>query len=478
MNRAGLLGAMLCLLGSHLSAAPANDLCTGAEIIPGSGPFPFFSTVVSDVSSATTIGDPGAPSCSSTGATHSVWYQFAPNITGLYTLSVSDDTATTIPDTVLALYSSGGGCGGPLVPVACNDDSGSLGSAISTNLNAGTLYYAVVWVSPFSAPLTNGHGAVQLKVSRPSIPANDVCSGAEVIPSSGPFPYLTSIADNSLAGTLSDPPAPPCLSTDSRSIWYSFTPATTTTYTLSTCSETATTVYDTAMAIYTGTCGSLTNYACNDDNCGGRAAITTTLNAGTTYRIVVWESGTDPYTPGETSIQIRITGLFPPSAITSPANGITSTGAVFRAIVNPNGAATTAWFDYGPGTNYVLSTAPQIIGSGTTNVIITQAQGLNAIRTNFFRVRATNILGTSSGSNASFVWSSVRPTLDQPSMSGGKINLQFTGAVHQSYLVLTSANLTTWSTLGQASDNGIGAFTFQDSINPAFPRKFYRILAP
>lgn len=42
---------------SASAAAPSNDTCPGAEIVPGAGPFPW-STATHDVSGATTTGDP------------------------------------------------------------------------------------------------------------------------------------------------------------------------------------------------------------------------------------------------------------------------------------------------------------------------------------------------------------------------------------------------------------------------------------
>jgi hypothetical protein len=463
-------------------AAPVNDLCAGAESIPGSGPFPYFSSITADVSTATTTGDPAAPACSSAGASHSIWYRFTPTATALYTLSVSEDTATTVPDTVMAVYSSPGGCAGPFSVISCNDDAGSLRSAISANLNAGTSYFILVWVSPFSSSLTNGHGAVQLKVSKPVAPANDGCSGAEVIPPNGPFPYLTAITDNTLAGSAGDPPAPQCQALYSRSVWYKFTPGAATTYTLSTCADTATTVYDTVMAIYTsaGACaGPFTLVACNDDSCGARASITTGLAAGTTYYIVIWESQADPYVPGETSVQLRISGLFPPTVATLPAASISSTGAMARATVNPNGAATTAWFDWGTTTNYTISTPAQSLGNGSSSVAVSASlNGLSNNQTYFYRIRATNVLGASAGTNLSFAWSAAAPRITNAGAGAGNFNFQFSGTSRQTYLIQFSTNLSTWATLGNAADNGNNTFSFQDPFPTNTPKRFFRVLLP
>src|SRR5687767_10068336 len=122
------------------ASPPPNDLCSGAEAIPSPGPFPFSSTVV-DIREATSVGDPGVPSCASFAVTNSVWYVFTPSSTALYTLSANTDTATTVNDTVMAIYTSAGGCSGPFTPAFCNDDAGDLQSAISAQLTGGLTYY-------------------------------------------------------------------------------------------------------------------------------------------------------------------------------------------------------------------------------------------------------------------------------------------------------------------------------------------------
>src|SRR5262249_29133740 len=127
-------------------------------------------------------------------------------------------------------------------------------------LNAGTTYYLVVWQFG-TLPPPAGQTAVQVRVSRRTLnsPANDQCSGAQVVPASGPFPYLTSpTADITDASTFGDPPAPTCQANVTRSVWYRFTPDVSGDYGLSTCADapTGTTVDDTVLAVYTSSSGS------------------------------------------------------------------------------------------------------------------------------------------------------------------------------------------------------------------------------
>ncbi|MDB6123149.1 MAG: hypothetical protein JWQ71_2142 [Pedosphaera sp.] len=476
--------AMACLLvltGRASAVPPANDTCAGAEVIPPSGPFPYFSTVTADVTGATTSGDPLAPTCVAGSISRSIWYRFTPSATKLYTISSGDDTATTVFDTVMAVYTSTGGCGGLYTRFACNDDSGGLRAAISATLNAGTTYYIVVWVSGSSAPAA-GSTAVQLRISQPVAPANDGCVGAEIIPSSGPFPYLTAVADITLATITGDPPAPSCNTNFSRSVWYRFVPGTSAVYTLSTCSDTATTVYDTLLTIYTspsGCGGPYTAVACNDNSCDARAAITTTLTAGTTYYIVIWEASANPYTPGETSVQLRISGFFPPTVNTVAASSVTSTGAVLNAVINPNNVLTTGWFEWGTTTNYGNVTAAQNLGNGSGNVLMSATLTGLATTTYFFRAKATNNLGTSLGINRTFARSLTPPQFNSfLHLPNGNFHSQFSGNPGQSYLIQASTNLVDWPVIGSPIDLGNGFFQFDDATAPSPPKRFYRVVSP
>lgn len=164
-----------------LAAAPANDLCAGAEVIPTT--LPVKTALISDITDATTTGDPGTPSCQAT-VSRSVWYAFTPAATGIYKIATCADqgTGTTVDDTVLAVYTSTAGCLGPFTQVAgaCDDDScgqETLQSTLSLQLTSGTTYYVVVWKFQTTAP-TPGNTALQLAVSQVFPPANDTCGGA------------------------------------------------------------------------------------------------------------------------------------------------------------------------------------------------------------------------------------------------------------------------------------------------------------
>ncbi len=323
-----------------LEAVPANDACEAAEIIPAAGPFPHLSTLVPDISDATTTGDPPLPSCQ-TNVSRSLWYKFTPQTTEEYVISTCSGapTGTTVSDTVIAIYtnSQGDSCAGGFteIPAAtpyngCDDDScitETLQSSLTTQLDAGVTYFILVWKFGTKRPPPND-AAVQLRVEQasppPPPPPHDECAGAEVIPSAGPFPYLTATTSDIAGATESgDPPAPSCAMSVSRSIWYEFTPSMDSHYTFSSCADapTATTVDDTVIGIYTSsddTCGGTITQetdACDDDGCGDepfQAVATASLSAGTKYYVVVWQNGSEVPGPGNRSVQLRVSQSFPP----------------------------------------------------------------------------------------------------------------------------------------------------------------------
>ncbi|HVG20041.1 MAG TPA: hypothetical protein VNI02_13405, partial [Blastocatellia bacterium] len=189
------------------AAAPPNDTCAGAIIIPAGGPFPVNTTPV-DVTMATTGSDPPTPSCSAGGTlSRSIWYRFTPSTTATYTLTTCsfDGAATTLDDPVMAIYTSTGGCAGPFteIPtsgpmVGCNDDGcvqGAFQPVIVTQLNAGVQYYIVIWDTTPTPPPANAN-MVQLIVRQATVPGNDTCASPAALALGTPVNGTTQGATN------------------------------------------------------------------------------------------------------------------------------------------------------------------------------------------------------------------------------------------------------------------------------------------
>jgi hypothetical protein len=92
-----------------------------------------------------------------------------------------------------------------------------------------------------------------------------------------------------------------------------------------------------------------------------------------------------------------------PSVETVAASSIAEKGATLNGKVNPNGAETKAYFEYGTTTSYGSKTAEVNVGSGTTALEHSQAiSGLSANTTYHYRIVATNASGSSQGADKTF----------------------------------------------------------------------------
>ncbi|OFZ27557.1 MAG: hypothetical protein A3D92_08015, partial [Bacteroidetes bacterium RIFCSPHIGHO2_02_FULL_44_7] len=94
-----------------------------------------------------------------------------------------------------------------------------------------------------------------------------------------------------------------------------------------------------------------------------------------------------------------------PSVTTLSYSNITSTSATLNGSVNPNGSATTTWFEY--GTNSTLSTytqtpAQSIESGSTSQTVSANLNGLNPSTTYYYRLVASNSAGTQYGSILNF----------------------------------------------------------------------------
>jgi len=203
-----VLWSVLILVGmpGRVAAAPVNDTCAGAVTIPSSGPFPFFCPVM-DVMSATSVGEPETTLTNglcSAPVSRGIWFKFRPSAGGFYTLTTCSP-GSTVDDTVMAVYSSAGGCGGPFVQLECNDDALGTCNLLSLStvaLLADTDYYVVVWLYDTEAPVA-GKSSVQLVVTRETPPLNDTCLTAMPLFLNTPVTGSTVLGSNNyrLSGT-------------------------------------------------------------------------------------------------------------------------------------------------------------------------------------------------------------------------------------------------------------------------------------
>src|SRR5438128_3251964 len=92
-----------------------------------------------------------------------------------------------------------------------------------------------------------------------------------------------------------------------------------------------------------------------------------------------------------------------PTITTTAASSVKDSSATLNASVNPNGQATTVYFEYGTSTSYGSKTAAKSIGSGRSSTSVSvPVTGLTSGAVYHFRVVASNAAGMSSGGDQTF----------------------------------------------------------------------------
>ena len=92
-----------------------------------------------------------------------------------------------------------------------------------------------------------------------------------------------------------------------------------------------------------------------------------------------------------------------PTVTTGGVSNLTPSTVSLLGKVDPNGAATTYLFQYGPTTLYGTNTAPVSAGAGTSAVnVIADIAGLAPATTYHYRLVATNSQGTTRGADRTF----------------------------------------------------------------------------
>ncbi len=242
---------------------PFNDSCANAIALqPG-------DSTTNDNGGANTDGS--ATACGTTFS--DVWYSVTAACTG--TLVV--DTCGSALDTVLSLHTA---CGG--AAIVCNDNTttaatpcaGPGDSAVSLNVIAGQELLIRV------AGRTSAVGLFNLNVSLLA-PSNDLCANATTL-------TLGSNINGSTCGAGREGVASCAASSVSPDVWYRHVATCTGRLVLDACAS----QYDTVLSVYSGTCGALSEVACNDDstvcpNTNGPSSLSVPVTAGQAYYVRV-----------------------------------------------------------------------------------------------------------------------------------------------------------------------------------------------
>ncbi|MEY2427378.1 MAG: hypothetical protein QOJ40_263 [Verrucomicrobiota bacterium] len=135
----------------------------------------------------------------------------------------------------------------------------------------------------FRCVVTNVAGSATSSVAvLQVVVSNDQCAGA--LPVTG---LTFSAALSTSNATSTGDPAPACVPGFGNGVWYRYTPAAPGQLELDTFGSD----FDTGLGLYTGSCGALTQVACNDDSGGSQSQIVLPVSAGTTYYILAGGHG-------------------------------------------------------------------------------------------------------------------------------------------------------------------------------------------
>lgn len=239
-----LLLIFLTLAISPLIAAPTNDNWSGAETMT----FPFSDNETSVFSATTEANDPGFSCKGGSKGFNTVWYQYTPASNQM----IAINTFSSNYDTLLAVFT---GTSGAFSEVTCNDNAPSNQQSYLTFSASAGQTYSILVASSF--PLGGGE-TLQVNATSGNVPVNDHISMATPLT----MPFTGTVDINFATVSASDPAT--CLSgTPVASLWYTYTPATYETVTLSFNAES----FVPAFAVYMGQPSeevpSLLHYGCS-----------------------------------------------------------------------------------------------------------------------------------------------------------------------------------------------------------------------
>jgi hypothetical protein len=220
---------------------------------------------------------------------------FTPTTPGMALRFVFTNWAMGDADDYLRIY-NGPNTGSPLIGTF-NSATGSPGSITAVNAT-GQLTF--VWFSD-----NNGAGAgwtANISCVTPP-PSNDDCWGATPLTVNPDYLCGTVTAGTVANATASSQATAPCFGTPDDDVWFSFV-ATSTTHRVSLLNVAGSTT-DMYHAVYSGSCGTLTNILCSDADVSNPTGLT----PGNTYYVRVY---TYTSTPGQTSTFNICIGSPPP----------------------------------------------------------------------------------------------------------------------------------------------------------------------
>lgn len=366
---------------------PANNECANAQLLTVNANLLCGTVTAGTTNNATQSSTTPAPTCGVASAWNDdVWFKFVATGSN-HTISLLN-VAGTSTAMVIALYSvpTGGDCTN-LTQVNCI--AGNI--LTQTGLTAGANYYVRVYTNVITTATASFNICVG---TPPPPPVNDECINATVLTVNPNYNCGITTNGTTVSATQSDAlPTPTCSATNgwNDDVWYSFV-ATNTAHRVSMSNVTGITT-DMATAVYSGTCGALTQLACTDPE--PNVINLTGLTIGNTYyvRVMTWTAtltstasftmcvGTPPPPPPNDNCPNAVSVTVNPNYLCGSTTAGTTISALPTAGVptpscNPLGVNDDVWFKFiatntqhrfsYPGNTAALTT---VIYSGTCGAL-------------------------------------------------------------------------------------------------------------
>ena len=270
------------------AAAPSNDACASAQSVTPVVGSSCTSAVNYSVSCATPSPAGLYPNPGCAGfvdvANGDVWFTMTSISSDPHLITIQPGSSgTSATDLGMAIYT--GNCAS-MTLIACDDNSAGSGMPRISVLppSLGTVYYLRIWSNSGGTP-----GTFRICAISGCSPANDFCSGATPLVLGVNTSFQSNVCAS--AAGASDGGVATCWDAGTlNTVWYTVI-ASSTSIKIRTRLRTLT---DSQIAVYSGTCGNLTQIGCNDNftlcsSGGGRNSnVTVTgLTAGNTYYIRV-----------------------------------------------------------------------------------------------------------------------------------------------------------------------------------------------
>jgi len=201
-----------------------------------------------------------------------------------------------------------------------------------TPLNNGTTYY--VWVrSNCTATDKSIWSAMTSFTTQTPPPANDDCAGAIALTLGSDFASGAITATN--AGATTDGTTT-CQSNRVHNVWYTVVVPASGNLTIETDAATGSGFTDSVLSVHAGTCGSLTNVACDDDTGNGNfSKITLTgRTPGETLYVSVWRYGGGSGVDGEFQVSAYDASVLATNEVSGTKNNIKVYPNPFADVLN------------------------------------------------------------------------------------------------------------------------------------------------